>query len=414
MEFKGADVRFEYDSTKLKPSSLSTNDYAYNNDIFQFLGEFPKYMSHQVINDGEGVVRMNMALEADELIGGFSATYVVKNSDNTYSVDATNKDILVGRMSFRLFNGKIDDTTFKLKAGSQSPQTGIKINYNGKDSYEKADEPAVFRFTIASSNAYLKKIEYSICKDLSEELEYKEIEDFKKETLEYEITLNEYKEYISLIPTLDDEKSTIKVKIPKRDEDNELVYEDEKLVYEEKDLDENGKINLQLNELGKEDTIIEFIVLAEDGETTNTYKVKIHRPYGTIKGNIIYDTIEENENPDIIKITDLNFYKTGKFNWEELQDIFGEIYEEPVTYDDLDLIEKDCYYKSNEDGTYEVYIIPGTFDLQIDKRGFLDYIITDIVIKEGDTIDLEDITLTAGDVNRDRSYWTGRYTDTCK
>ena len=39
--------------------------------------------------------------------------------------------------------------------------------------------------------------------------------------------------------------------------------------------------------------------------------------------------------------TDLNIYKTGKFNWNELKDIFGEIYENPKTYNDLDQIEKE-------------------------------------------------------------------------
>mgnify|MGYP000435497610 CR=1 FL=1 len=98
-----------------------------------------------------------------------------------------------------------------------------------------------------------------------------------------------------------------------------------------------------LNKLGEPDTLIEVIVTAEDGKTQETYKISIHRPYGTIKGNIKYDTIEENENPDIDKTTDLNIYKTGKFNWDGLKDIFGEIYENPKTYDDLDQIEKDQY-----------------------------------------------------------------------
>lgn len=39
--------------------------------------------------------------------------------------------------------------------------------------------------------------------------------------------------------------------------------------------------------------------------------------------------------------------------------------------------------------------------MQIDKKGFLDYVITNILVNEGDTIDLGDITLIAGDVNRD-------------
>lgn len=388
MTFKGADVRFEYDSTKLKPSNLNTNEYDYSNNTFQFDGEFQNYMSHKIIADGENVVRMNMALQKDKVLTSPSTSNVIQNDDNTYSVDATGKSILVGRMSFRLFNGKIDDTTFKLKTGSKSPLTGIKINYNGIDSYE---EQSAFRFTIASSNAYLKNIQYSICKDLSEELEYTAVEDFDKDTFEYEIILNEYKEYISLIPTLDDEKATIKVKIPKRDDDN-------KLVYEEKELDENGKINLQLNELGKEDTIIEFIVLAEDGETTNTYKVKVHRPYGTIKGKIqlgdgLRDSMEASYGITTKYIADICVYKQGEFDWDGILGMTS-------TLDDLSLLDKQSETKSDDEGEFKLYVIPGTYDCILEKLGFLAQVVTEITINENDEIDLGTRVLIEGDVNR--------------
>ena len=132
----------------------------------------------------------------------------------------------------------------------------------------------------------------------------------------------------------------------------------------------------------------------------------IKRPYGTIKGTIQYDVIEQNENPDIDKTTDLNIYKTGRFNWDELKDIFGDIYEDPATYDDLDALDQEIYSKSNSDGTYEIYVVPGSYDLQKDRRGFLDYIVTNIEVSEGSVIDLGNRILTAGDVNRDRSNWT--------
>lgn len=181
-----------------------------------------------------------------------------------------------------------------------------------------------------------------------------------------------------------------------------LVYDSDGITinYEEKEMIDLTK-EITLNKLGEPDTIVTIIVTAEDGKSKKEYELVIHRPYATIKGNIIYDTIEDNENPDIIKITDLNFYETGQFNWVELQDIFGEIYDEPATYDDLDLIDKEFSAQSKSDGTYEIYVIPKTYDLQIDKKGFLDYVITDILVNEGDTIDLGDITLIAGDVNRD-------------
>ena len=54
-------------------------------------------------------------------------------------------------------------------------------------------------------------------------------------------------------------------------------------------------------------------------------------------------------------------------------------------------------------------MIPGIYDLQIDKKGFLDCIIKNIEVTENGVIDLENKVLIAGDINRDRSYWTRRY-----
>ena len=84
------------------------------------------------------------------------------------------------------------------------------------------------------------------------------------------------------------EKATMKIKHPKRNEDGNIVYETDgtTIVYEEKELLNNTEYMITLNELGKEDTNITILITAEDGKTTDEYKIKIKRPYGTIKGGI--------------------------------------------------------------------------------------------------------------------------------
>ena len=58
-------------------------------------------------------------------------------------------------------------------------------------------------------------------------------------------------------------------------------------------------------------------------------------------------------------------------------------------------------YTTNEDGTYEIYLIPGTYDILLDKPGYLDHIYSSKTIEENKTIDLGYKELLAGDVNKD-------------
>ena len=52
---------------------------------------------------------------------------------------------------------------------------------------------------------------------------------------------------------------------------------------------------------------------------------------------------------------------------------------------------------------YEIYVIPGTYDILLDKPGYLDHIYTKQTVNEGETIDLGEKELKAGDINKDRS-----------
>ena len=392
IEIKGADVRFEYDSSKLKPSNINTNEFEYDYSIFEFESIFKDRLDNIIIDDGTDVVRMAFSI----LLGEDENAYYKKKSDGTYYIDATS-DVLIGKMSFRLFDGKIDDNTFKLKTSEiNSPLTGIKINYDGVNSYQ---DQSAFRFTIASSNAYLSNIEKSFYIDESEELTYTPIDNFDKENFEYENILNEKKDYISLIVSKEDEKSTVIAKIPKRDEAGNLVYSGETLEYEEKALDENNKINVKLNELGKEDTIIEFIVTAEDEETTNTYKIIIKRPFGTIKGSVqlgegLRDSIMDSYGTYVEYIANVTVYERNVLDWEGIIDKTSSL-------DELDLIEYEAQSQSDkDDGSYELYVIPGEYDLIIERLGFLANVVKGITISENEVIDLENKILIEGDVDR--------------
>ncbi len=325
--------------------------------------------------------------------------------------------VLLAKVSFQMLSDEFDISGFSLQEDTNSPTTGIKINLNITNAFENQ---STFRFkdATASKNADLSNLIVSsgtvddVDPSKSTYKEYTLTPNFDKDTLSYQMELLEYLDEIDIKPVLSDSKSTIKIKVPKRDADGNLVYESDgiTIVYEEKEIQDNVASSVTLNKLGEPDTKITVIVTAEDKKTVKSYDLVIKRPYGIIKGqNILADFDDEdvvNNMLDVYgiqleNIANINIYKSDLAEWESIPDIFGMIYENPFTYEQLEDIEKDISYQTNDDGTFEIYIIPGTYDVQVTRLGFLDYIYSDVIINAGDEIDMGEIRLAAGDANRD-------------
>lgn len=58
-------------------------------------------------------------------------------------------------------------------------------------------------------------------------------------------------------------------------------------------------------------------------------------------------------------------------------------------------------YVTNDDGTYEIYVVPDTYDVLLDKASYLDCIYISKEVKQGDVLDLGNKTLFVGDLNKD-------------
>lgn len=378
IEFKGFDVRFSYDGTHFAPSNITTNDYTDDEtEFFKFESEFSDCLElFTVPYTGTSTGGMRAVVSFNPPI---SESEHIKNKENVGMIVDSSGSVLLGTLSFRTTLDKFDISSFKLETSdTTSPKTGIKIIIDGSTYYENQ---STFRFTdkSASRNADLSNIKLSNGNENDENYkEYALNPSFDKNTLEYTTELLEYVDKVNLEVTKDDEKSSIVIKQPKHDENGNLVFEDDgsTIVYEETSLDDL-KNEIVLNKLGEQDTVIELKVTAEDEVTTKTYKITIHRPYGTIKCSI--HTVNSND----VHIADVKVYNNSdQIDWENIS-----------SHDELDNYKTVLNKKTNEDGTYEIKVIPGNYDVLIDKVAYLDYIVTTIQVNENDEIDLDNVEL---------------------
>lgn len=91
------------------------------------------------------------------------------------------------------------------------------------------------------------------------------------------------------------------------------------------------------------------------------------------------------------------FVNEGLGNWDTVQ---GKVDIEGDNVHDLLIALESQDYKTNQDGTYEIYVIPGTYDLLIDGTSYLDCVYVSRTLVEGDILDLGEHSLMAGDVDK--------------
>lgn len=407
LNFKGIDLRLQYNTAILTPSNIETNTAIDVNDAddipsnFTYINGFEKYMDMLEIEGTTGELRMVYSiLGEDERTG--TNDYYKEETTNQPIVEVADEAI-IGKISFQMEDGiAITTDDIKLKTGSTSPTTGIKVVTSESNDYQAQ---SLFEFTLdlASKNANLTKIEIS--NGSNEDGDYRSYDldpTFDKDTLEYETKILEYVDSIDLKTQVEDASSTIKIKYPKKDEDGKTVRDSNgDIVYEEKQITDTSQEiqeKIGLNELGEEDTIIEITVTAEDGATEKNYKLHIKRPYGKIKGKIqlgdgLKESMDGSYGITMNYVADLRIYKQGQVNWDDI--IPGNI-----SLDDIDNEQTEKATQSDEDGNYEIYVIPGEYDFYAERQGFLADITTKITINENDEIDLGTKILYEGDADR--------------
>lgn len=398
--FGGFDVRFSYDGSKFGTSNLQNNDYTNDeNEYFMLESKYIDKLELFTVENKQNEIRAVLSFNPPTSEGDG-----IKNENGQLTIDTTG-GVLLGKMSFRM-KGEMDISSFKLKESEiASPKTGIKINIDGVRYYQQ-QSTFIFTDKTASKDAYLSDLIVSSGikdEETPENSTYKEYElvpTFDKETLKYELTLMEYIDTINIKLTQNDPKSTIKMKVPKRNENNELQYEEDgqTIIYEDKEIQIDTLQEVVLNKLGEPDTIITVTVTAEDGKTINNYELTIKRPYATITGSIqLGDGLRESMNGTygtfLEYIANVTLYDSKEFEWEDVIDL-------TVPLIDLSKHKKlEEIQTEGQNGKFEMKIIPGTYDLYLNEEGFVPIVINDIELKEGDNFDIGNKLLYEGDAD---------------
>jgi len=404
LDYKGFEVTFAYDDTLFQTSNINTNAITDDEtEYFKFENEFNNKVDLFVVG-GTSANVLDMTFSLNTPISE-ATSHIVSDGGGGYKI--TTDEVVIGKLSFQMPSDSLFTIEgFHLVTNSYTPQTGIKIDKSLTECYQ---EQSTFRFTdqTASRNANLSNLIVSsgtVDEDEPENSTYKEYSltpTFDKDTVNYEITLLEYKDKLDIKAIEEDNTATMKIKVPKRNEDDELEYEGSEIKYEEIDLDDNTPLEVAINKMGEPNTNLTIVVTAEDGVTTKEYAVTIRRPYGIIKGKIQLGTTLKDtmlgQGITMKHIADITLYNVTEFDWDGIEN-------ETTTLDELDSIEPQAQFKSDDEGNYEIYVIPGQYDMLIERRGFLAYVKKNLTLTDGLVIDMnpegDPTILLDGDADR--------------
>ncbi len=398
LNIKGMDLRLQYNDSLLTPSDMTTNQAIDVNDAddipsnFTYINGFEKFMDMMEFETSSGELRMVYSLLGDDERTGTNDYFKDDNNDSRIEVP---DEAVIARISFQMGDGEITTDDIKLKTGTNSPTTGIKVVTNNSDNYQN-QSLFIFTLDLKSKNADLADLKLSNGSD--EDGDYREYTldpKFDKDTLEYSTEILEYVDKAKLSIKKADKSSTVQIKKPKVDDDGNITYEIVNISDDSLDITDE----ITLMELGKGDTTIEIIITAEDTAISKTYKLVIKRPCGKLKGKVqlgngLRESMQGSHGIYVKYNANVKLFKTGDVNWDDI--IPGNL-----TMDDIDGMTTERSAISDDDsGEYIIYIIPGSYDLLLDKLGFLSHVIKNISIAKDEEIDLGTDILDEGDTDR--------------
>ena len=356
LETTGFSIRLDTQNEQLKPSNFESNEYTTNiEEYFKFENELQPHITMLSIPEDENAVLLIGSVNPDVETEN---QYIVEKEGVGKLLDSTQdtNGVLIGTLSFRSKTRELGENAIRIKTSQTLvPQTGINIMANKYDYYE---DERTFKFTqeLLSTNAKLSNLTTNL----------KEITDFNRDIYEYTIQISAIEKEITILPTPEEETATVTIN------------------GEEVDI-QNGKV-VKLNDITaiSSKNVIEILVTAEDGQTTQKYKLNVEQLGGFLEG-----TVKTANNLGTHNAT-IKVYESSKYiDWKNTSSI--------------DLSEEDLIAKvdTNDVGAFHMILPIGKFDILIDKLGYLDYVIKGVEITQRHTTTMEEKQIIPGDINKD-------------
>ena len=263
-----------------------------------------------------------------------------------------------------------DKVSSMVEAISSSSTTQIKINdtpYQVKTSKEKIDlSEDVTKVIITVKNAAGNQVEYKlyIVKENS--------------PAEDDASLKEVKANETQATLKDDGTYEVTVKATETQVNLEAIANQE-LAYVSVDGNtETRGSNTKQIDMSTETTKVITVTVKSISGKTKQYTIKIHR-LSAITGKIITQAADQTKQTATIKV----------YNSQDTRD-------ENDAEDPRKVIQE---IQINPDGTYTLDLEPGEYDMVIKKTSYLEHRITNIVVKDGVIITINDINIYAGDLD---------------
>ena len=253
---------------------------------------------------------------------------------------------------------------------SNSSTTKVKINdtpYQVKTSKEKVDlSEDVTKVIITVKNAAGNQVEYKlyIVKENS--------------PAEDDANLKEVKANENQATLKDDGTYEVTVKATETQVNLEAIANQE-LAYVSVDGNtETRGSNTKQIDMSTETTKVITVTVKSISGKTKQYTIKIHR-LSAITGKIITQAADQTKQTATIKV----------YNSQDTRD-------ENDAEDPRKVIQE---IQINPDGTYTLDLEPGEYDIVISKTSYLEHRVTNIVVKDGEIITIDDINIYAGDLD---------------
>lgn len=354
LETTGFTFRLGFDETVLQPSSLVDNSYTDDSlEYFEFANGLENYIDALGTSEESSSMLFMVSLlnnsESDN-------QYIVEKEGVGKVLDSTTEDVLIGKISFRSTSKTLAEDAITLKRSeTEIPKTGIKIMANQYDYYENQK---TFRFTqnLVSTNAKLSNLTTDL----------KEITNFDRDKCEYTIQIDANKTEITILPTPEEETSTITIN------------------GEEVDVSTGKVVTLRGMSEMSNITEIEILVTAEDGKATQTYKIIVEKQGGFITGMV------RTVNTTGTHVATIKIFRSDQYiDWKN------------TSSTELDEYEIAAEVETETDGIFQAILPIGKYDILIDKPGYLDYVVKGVEIYQQHSTSIGTKQIIPGDVNKD-------------